>query len=74
MQIYKYVIVRKTDDEKLYRTCTGAWIEIKDKQTTYPLKSFVDKEDAIVSKNYIEHKEQVDGLAIENINIKQLGY
>lgn len=70
----KYVIVRNTDGKKQYRTYNGAWVEIKDNKTQYPLKSYVSLDDAEVSKNFIEHKERAKDLAIETINIKQLGY
>lgn len=70
----KYVIVKNTQGQKKYRTYDGAWIEIKDAKTNYPLKTYVDIEDAEVGKNYIEHKEREKGLSVETLNIKQMGY
>ena len=69
----KYVIVKTTDNVKQYRTFTGAWIEIKDSKTQYPLKSYVDIDDAEVGKNYIQHKERLDNLSIEEINSNKWG-
>ena len=69
----KYVIVKNTQGQKKYRTYDGAWIEIKDAKTHYPLKTYVDIEDAEVGKNYIEHKESLSNLSIEEININKWG-
>jgi hypothetical protein len=69
----KYVIVKTIDNVKQYRTFSGAWVEIKGSKTQYPLKSYVDIDDAEVGKNYIEHKERVANLSIEEININKWG-
>ena len=69
----KYVIVKTIDNVKQYRTFSGAWVEIKGSKTQYPLKSYVDIDDAEVGKNYIEHKERVANISIEEININKWG-
>tara|TARA_R110000744_G_scaffold182637_3_gene301914 strand:+ start:407 stop:625 length:219 start_codon:yes stop_codon:yes gene_type:complete len=69
----KYVITKTTDDVKRYRTFSGAWVEIKGKKTQYPLKSYVDINNAEIGKNYIEHKEGLDNLVIEELNINKWG-
>ena len=67
------LIVKTIDNVKQYRTFSGAWVEIKGSKTQYPLKSYVDIDDAEVGKNYIQHKERVANLSIEEININKWG-
>lgn len=69
-----FVIVKKVDNKKHYRSFSNYWVEIKDGQTKYPLKSYISMDDAEGSKYHIQNKEREDNLTIEKINIKRLGY